>query len=146
MWRFRNIKPGGLRVLDKHLNFRFEGFRPAQGERERKGVMTEFRSGVKWEEWGERVLLEVDEIGELIEGECVSPKYLDWKVEEVGSKAEGVAWCFKPRKARFYFKTPVWVQLGSEEGEGYKSVQLKFEERLVCGHRAECEGQEVLDV
>lgn len=98
--------------------------------------MTEFRSGVKWEEWGERVLLEVDELGELLEGECSSPKYLPWKVEEIGWKAEGVAWCFKPRHQRVYWKV--------QEAGIFATFQ--WEERLVCGHRAECEGQEVLNV
>lgn len=110
--------------------------------------MTEFRSGVKWDEWGERVLLEVDELGELIHGVCVAPKFLDWKLEEIGGHPEidEVAWCFKPRKARFYFKAPLWIQIGENEGEGYKTTEFRFEERLVCGHRAECDGQEAFDV
>lgn len=135
VWRFRNIKPGGLRVLDKHLHFRFEGYRPAKGVGERKGVMTEFRSGVKWEEWGERVLLEVDELGELLHGVCVAPKFLDWKLEAIGGHPEldEVAWCFKPRTNRVYWRV------------GFLN-ELHFEDRLVCGHRSECEGQEVFNV
>tara|TARA_R100000808_G_C2155037_1_gene166706 strand:- start:12334 stop:12660 length:327 start_codon:yes stop_codon:yes gene_type:complete len=108
--------------------------------------MTEFRSGVKWDEWGERLLIEKDEWGELISGDCVAPKFLDWKVEELGGWRGETAWCFKPRKARFYFKAPVWVQIGENEGEGYNSTEFRFEERLVCGHRAECDGQEAFDV
>ena len=100
--------------------------------------MTEFRSGVKWDEWGEVSFLEVDELGELIHGVCVATKFLDWKLEAVGGHPEidEVAWCFKPRRNRTYWKT-------YEEGV---FPQLNFEERLVCGHKVECDGQEALDV
>mgnify|MGYP003318762214 FL=1 len=114
--------------------------------------MPEFRSGLKWEEWGERVFLELDEAGELLEGECSSPKYLPWKIDKVNEfwaqhmGPYDVAWCFKPRMQRFYYRTPIWIQIGENEGEGYKKTELNFEERLICGHRAECKGQEVLDV
>lgn len=99
--------------------------------------MTEFRSGVKWEEWGERVLLEKDELGDLLEGECYSPKFLDWKVEEIGGDLD-VAWCFKPRVKRVYWRVPMFAN-------GFLS-EIRFEERLVCGHKAECEGQEAFNV
>ena len=94
--------------------------------------MTEFRSGVKWDAWGDRVLLDVDEEGQLLEGQCSSPKFLDWKLEEIGGNRD-IAWCFKPRTQRVYWR----VGLLSE---------LHFEDRLVCGHTLECDGQEALNV
>ena len=98
--------------------------------------MTEFRSGVKWDEWGEVSFLEVDELGELISGNCVAPKFLDWKLDQMDASGLDIAWCFKPRRNRTYWKT-------YEEGV---FPQLNFEERLVCGHKVECDGQEAFDV
>ena len=92
---------------------------------------------MKWDAWGNRVLLDVDEEGQQLEGECSSPKFLDWKLEEIGGNRD-IAWCFKPRTKRVYWKVPSKMLLGLSD--------IIFEDRLVCGHTHECDGQEALNV